>query len=125
MMQQTVVSSQLPQPNQLWLGKEAERKGQREGAPWICVNAGEPEGAICGGREFKTVVPGEVWQCVKCGGRTFIPRHTGNAEPVNVPLVKRIAGRVGEKKARRSAHSKGYVKRGVTSWWRDKGGNKE
>ncbi len=97
----------------------AEKKRQREGAPWICVvPSGEVGGAICGNREFKTIKPGEIWECTRCGAKTFRPGVAVHEEPVDVLQVKRVAGRVGEKKARRSAHSKGYVKRGVASWWR-------
>lgn len=98
-----------------------ERKRPREGAPWICVAPSYDDdggAAICGNREFRTIEPGEAWECTLCGAKTFRPGVAVHEEPVDVLQVKRVAGRAGEKKARRSAHSKGYVKRGVASWWR-------
>lgn len=96
-----------------------ERKRLREGVPWICVApAGEYGEDICGNGGFRTIEPGEIWECTRCGAKTFRPGVAVHEEPVDVLQVKRVAGRAGEKKARRSAHSKGYVKRGVASWWR-------
>lgn len=96
-----------------------ERKRQREGTPWICVSpVGEHSEGICGGREFRTIEPGEIWECSRCGARTFRPQTVAHEEPADMSQIRRVAGRVGEKKARRSAHEAGYIKHGVKGWWR-------
>lgn len=96
-----------------------ESKRQREGAPWICVAPSDEEGeAICGNREFRTLEPGEIWECTRCRARTFSPRTVMHEDPIDVLQVKRVVGRVGEKKARRSAHDAGYIRHGVKGWWR-------